>query len=589
MLLDEQEIDLNAPTIDQVKLILKKCTDVENAKGFEFFLKTFVYSPHPTKGKIRFGDDIYDWQERAAVEFLQNKFIISRKQRQVGFSTLASAYVLWRSLFFPNQTIVVISIGQRESADFLERVYFSYERLPVWLRTPTKEYAKTSLSFDNGSKVRSLPNGPNVARGLSGSLIILDEFAFYGDNAKKILAAAVPALGMGLKTPFTSKTLPSQLFIISTLPEVPIENEYMRILNETREQKNEDFHIIEVTVDDIPEYQDPEWHSQMKAALGEKRYRIEILCEEQNSLENSFLPSYILDDLKSITAVRTDFLHAKQVDEEGYPKELTEFYNYREGYDKEHQYIKGLWIFYEPRPGHEYGIAADVATGRAGDYSAFHVFDLESYEQVAEYQAKINTEDYKEILYAVALHYNNAKLSVESNSMGESICQYFGNTLMYENFYWTRKTKRNTAPGFYLGSNRGNVLAILEQIMVKKEIKINSTRLINELRVFGWTSQGRAEALTGNDDLVMALAQFCFLKEQWFCTTKNMLSTMLYDNLKDVIQKIENDEELARKRHYMSSAMSDVELTEDSKLIMGMVKGTGYSLPVEDQERMMGY
>ncbi len=182
------ELDLINPTLEEARLILKQCTNVEDALGFNFFLKSFVYMPHPTKEKIKFGKDIYKWQENASIDFLKNKFIISHKRRQVGFSVLVTAYALWRALLFPNQTIVVISIGQRESSDFLERLFFSYENLPIWLRTETKERQKTSITFENGSKIRSLPNGPNIARGLSGSVIILDEFAFYGDNAKKVLA-----------------------------------------------------------------------------------------------------------------------------------------------------------------------------------------------------------------------------------------------------------------------------------------------------------------------------------------------------------------------------------------------------------------
>ena len=47
-----------------------------------------------------------------------------------------------------------------------------------------------------------------------------------------------------------------------------------------------------------------------------------------------------------------------------------------------------------------YMVVADVARGDGGDYSACHVFDIETATQVAEYKGKIDTKDLSIIMSA---------------------------------------------------------------------------------------------------------------------------------------------------------------------------------------------
>ena len=63
-------------------------------------------------------------------------------------------------------------------------------------------------------------------------------------------------------------------------------------------------------------------------------------------------------------------------------------------------------------------MVADVARGDGADYSAFHVFDVESVEQVAEYKGKIGTKDYGNMLVNVATEWNDALLVIENANIG---------------------------------------------------------------------------------------------------------------------------------------------------------------------------
>ena len=82
---------------------------------------------------------------------------------------------------------------------------------------------------------------------------------------------------------------------------------------------------------------------------------------------------------------------------------------------------KGLWIWKYPDYTKEYLISADVSRGDGKDYSAFHVIDIENYEQVAEYKGKVNTDAYSHLIHNTAVQYNNAYIVVENASMGHHV------------------------------------------------------------------------------------------------------------------------------------------------------------------------
>jgi hypothetical protein len=499
-------------------------------------------------------DSTYNWQLVASIKFLKYTKFISKKTRQVGATTFVSTYFLWRALFYDNTNSFILSLGARESSDVLSRVTFMYNCLPSWLKTPLLEGAKTSIKFKNNSNVTALPGTPDALRGRSSSAIILDEFAFL-QHADRILSSAVPSLSMGFLTPFTNNSLPSQLFIISTLPLVDSDsNEYLRLYRSAINKESSDLTVLDIHTDDIEEYKNEKWLNSMLETLGPKRYNIEILGKLNTAMENSFFPEDLLQNLKAILPIRTDFLRPSDVDEEGYPIDPNALLTSRENFDKNIGYIKSLWIWNNPLPKEAYGVSVDVSAGVGGDYSAIEVFRISTGEQVAEfYNNKISLEDFKEIIHEISVYYNNAKLSIERNSMGASICNYFGSTIQYENLYQHRKSKNNYIEGFPVSAgNRGSLLSSLQGALMKKELIIKSIRLINELRTFAYLPNGRLGASGGShDDLIFASAQYSYLRELFF----NTESVSLYGD--SFLKNVELEEERIRKSHFNNGVFSD--------------------------------
>tara|TARA_R110000765_G_scaffold355425_1_gene445606 strand:- start:1147 stop:2004 length:858 start_codon:yes stop_codon:yes gene_type:complete len=182
-----------------------------------------------------------------------------------------------------------------------------------------------------------------------------------------------------------------------------------------------------------------------------------------------------------------------------------------------------LWIYRQPNYTKNYVVAADVARGDATDFSAFHVIEIESMEQVAEYKGKISTKDFGNLCMNTSVEYNNALLVIENSSIGWAAIQQVIDR-EYDNLFYTskdlryvdiarqvtnryRNSERQMVPGFSMTmKTRPLVIAKLEEYFREKSLIVHSDRLIDELFVFIWNNN-RAEAMSGyNDDLTMSLA-----------------------------------------------------------------------------------
>ena len=180
------------------------------------------------------------------------------------------------------------------------------------------------------------------------------------------------------------------------------------------------------------------------------------------------------------------------------------------------------WLWDYPNYTKAYAIVADVARGDGADYSAFHVLEIESMTQVAEYKGKIGTTEYGNMLVTIATEWNNALLVIENANIGWAVLQ-IAIDKGYENLYYSYKqdayidedvhlaknydlkNKSQKVPGFSTTSRtRPLIISKIETYFREKSPIIRSKRLTDELYVFIWNGQ-RAEAQRGyNDDLIMA-------------------------------------------------------------------------------------
>jgi len=116
-------------------------------------------------------------------------------------------------------------------------------------------------------------------------------------------------------------------------------------------------------------------------------------------------------------------------------------------------------------------------------------------------------------------------LVAENNNIGFAVLNKLKDK-GYNNVYHSTKSSHeyvdpiqaqwqsNIVPGFTTSSKtRPLVIAKMEEFMRNKLIKINSSRLLSEMKTFIWHN-GRAQAMRSyNDDLVMSFAIGCWVRD----------------------------------------------------------------------------
>jgi hypothetical protein len=185
-----------------------------------------------------------------------------------------------------------------------------------------------------------------------------------------------------------------------------------------------------------------------------------------------------------------------------------------------------LWIWESPDYQKSYMVVADVARGDSTDYSGFHVFDIESCTQVAEYKGKISPKEYGNVLVGIATEYCDALLVIENANIGWSTIEQVLSR-EYKNLYYSSRSDNETVesymakyerdklvPGFTMSlKTRPLVIAKMTEYIRERSVIVQSKRLLAEMRVFIWRN-GKAQAQSGyNDDLIMAFATALYVRD----------------------------------------------------------------------------
>ena len=131
--------------------------------------------------------DLYPYQDEFLELMTSERYVLSLKARQLGFTTVTVAYALWLLMFKPGgATVLMMSKSQDDANKNLAMLDQMYRMLPEWvrLRGPKPEgQAKTEKAWrhqDGGvSRIRSLPPTTTTGAGETADLVILDEFDLY--------------------------------------------------------------------------------------------------------------------------------------------------------------------------------------------------------------------------------------------------------------------------------------------------------------------------------------------------------------------------------------------------------------------------
>ena len=465
-----------------------------------YFAETYVRIMSVDFGTIPF--TLYDFQKGMVESFKDNRFSICKLPRQCGKSTTSVAFILWYILFNPGKNVGILANKGELAQELLGRLQLAYESLPFWLQQGVDTYNKRSINLENGSRVIATSSSGSAARGMSFSLIFLDEFAFVPPHdAEDFFRSVYPTISSGADT---------KMIVVSTPKGM---NHFYKMWMEAQEKRSA-FKPIEINWWDVPG-RDEDWKQMQIANTSEDQFRQEFETQFIGSASTLISPSK-LSNMSFINPIRK--------------KDEVDFYE-------------------EPKPDRRYLITVDCARGLRLDYSAFVVFDVTTipYKVVAKFRSNtITPMIYPQFLANIGTYFNNAHILVEANDVGGQVVGALYEDFEYENLL---KTVSKGRAGFVLGEGQGAKLGVTTSASVKTKGCSNFKSLIEtdklltedyeiyvEMTTFtrkndNVNSSFEAEPGT-NDDLVMCMVLFgwCVGSDYWKDLTETNPSKAIYED-----------------------------------------------------------
>lgn len=453
---------------------LKKCHD-----DYIYFICNYVHTVHPDRGLILM--DLFGYQRNFVTTIHKNRFTIGKSPRQTGKSQALCAYLLWYALFHSHKTSLLLANDSKQAKKFLARVRTAYEELPFWLQQGVEEWNKTSLIFENGSKIFCGATTQDTGRGETISFLVLDEFAFVKRSiAEEFMASVLPTITSGKTT---------KIAIISTPKGM---NHFYKLWTEAVNGTN-GYMPVEWRWDEFPGHGE-QFKQEQIALLGEDKWLQEYECEFIGSA-SSLISSPVLREIPIATPVKTD---------------------------------DNLQIYNMPEPKHQYSIHADCGHGLSQDYSTCNVIDItkKPFVQVAVYRSNyVDPLEFPSVINHLGRLYNEAMVLIELNDIGYQIANELHQIFEYENIL---KTKTKPKEGIVLTLSgarceRGLKMttkskkvgcSYLKTLIENKELIIQNYETIEELSIFNKKGSSYAADSGGHDDIVMGLVGFAWMTSQ---------------------------------------------------------------------------
>ena len=471
-----------------------------------YFTQKYVKIVSLDEGLVPFKP--YKFQEKLIKRFHKNRFNICKMPRQTGKSTTVVSYLLHYAVFNDSVNIGILANKAATARELLGRLQTAYENLPRWMQQGIIAWNKGSLELENGSKILAASTSASAVRGMSFNILFLDEFAFVPNHiADSFFASVYPTITSGKKT---------KVIIVSTPHGM---NHFYRLWHDAERGKNE-YTPTDVHWSEVPG-RNAKWKKQTIANTSEQQFKIEFECEFLGSIDTLIAPS----KLKSLV------------------------------YENPIKQNAGLDIYIPSEKNHDYLMTVDVARGVGEDYSAFVLTDITEFPHkvVAKYRNnEIKPMLFPNIIYEVAMNYNQAFILCEVNDIGDQIASILNFDMEYENLLMCSMRGRagqivgqgfsgkKTQLGVKMSKTVKKVGALnLKTMIEENKLLFKDYEIISELTTF-ISKSNSFEAEEGcNDDLAMCLVIYAWLVAQDYFKelTDQDVRKRLYEEQKNQIEQ----------------------------------------------------
>jgi hypothetical protein len=379
-------------------------------------------------------------------------------------------------MFVPDSTVLIAAHKYAGAQEIMQRIRYAYENCPDHIKAGCTTYNKGSLDFENGSRIVSATTTENTGRGMSISLLYLDEFAFVRPSIAELFWTSItPTLSTGGKC------------IITSTPNSD-EDQFALIWKAANKTEDEYGNQTDVGVNGFKSYRaywnehperDEKWANEMKSQLGEDRFNREIGCEFIIADETLINPNTLL---------------------------------MLEGTEPIHRMGQIRW-YGKPTKGNLYTIGLDPSLGTGSDPAAIQIFEANTMKQIGEWKHnKTDIPNQIRLLAQICKYIeectkepNNIYYSIENNTLGEAALislNEYGESNIPGTFMSEPGKKRK---GFNTGSKtKLAACAKFKTLLESKKMTIYSRSLISELKSFVAHGGSYAAKVGDTDDLVMS-------------------------------------------------------------------------------------
>lgn len=160
--------DPNLPTatteFEYTPEMIKELTKCK--KDILYFAENYFTIVNLDRGKEKI--KLYGAQKRVLKSMVKNNRVVLLSSRQAGKTTLITIFALHYCLFNNDKSVLVVANTEKTAIGILSRIRTAYELLPNYLKAGVKDYAKTDISFVNGSRIYVSTTATTAGR--SGSI-----------------------------------------------------------------------------------------------------------------------------------------------------------------------------------------------------------------------------------------------------------------------------------------------------------------------------------------------------------------------------------------------------------------------------------
>ena len=454
--------------------------------GFVYFCENYWHIRHPEKGRIPFS--MFEAQLETVESWLNTRYSLILKARQIGFSTLVATFCYWQAQFYPDRPILMLSRTEREAIKLLQKAKYGRQFLPEWMQFRAGPYnaTQTKMEFANGSYIESLPSASDPARGESAYLVVVDELAFL-QNSEEAWGAIEPVADVGgrvimLSTANGEGNLFHRLWVGAT---------------------NGTNRFTPLFFPWSANGRQPDWYEAKAADTPDWLMAQEYPDNAEDAFLRSGRPVFNLNRLREIETTTP---------KRGY---LDSSLNFREDGG-------ALRIWEQPDQHGKYVIGADPSQGMEhSDYASVHVINARNYEVVAHWHGHIDPDLLAtEVLDRLGRWYNSALIGVESNNHGLTTLKFLHKKCRYSPIYTERSPKyKKSVPTDMLGFRTSQVTKplMIDELneALRSSMKLHDAETLAELRTFTRDEKGKMSGSPYDDRTISLAIANQMLKYVW--------------------------------------------------------------------------